>query len=121
MVDDNPVFRRTLGSQLAAFYDLQVIGEARDGNEALQIASKLYPAVVLMDVHLGRAMDGIAATKLLTSQCPGVAVLGLTWDKREYVDSAMQQAGALDVLSKEQTAGETYRAILSAVASMSDG
>jgi hypothetical protein len=55
-----------------------------------------------------------------TSQCLGLAVIGLSWDTREYVASAMYQEGALDVLAKEQTADEVHRAILSAVASMSD-
>ena len=120
VVDDNAVFRRTMRSLLGPYSDLEVVGEASDGHEAVQMAGRLHPAVVLMDVHLGRAMDGIAATRLLTNLCPKVAVLGLSWDTREYVASAMHQAGAFDVLAKEQTADEVHRAILSAVASMSD-
>jgi DNA-binding NarL/FixJ family response regulator len=120
LVDDNLVFRQTIRGLLRTYSDLEVVGEASDGNAAVQMAGSLQPAVVLMDVHLGRAMDGIATTKVLTSQCPGLAVLGLSWDTREYVASAMQQAGALDVLAKEQTADEVHRAIVSAVASMAD-
>ena len=120
VVDDNVLYRRTILSLLRLYPDLEVIGEASDGNEALQLASRLQPAVVLMDVHLGRAMDGIAATRILANQYPEMAVLGLSWDIREYVVSAMQQAGALDVLAKEQTADEVHQAILSAVASMLD-
>ena len=120
VVDDNFVFRRTIRSLLVPYPDLEVVGEATDGREAIQMAGKLHPVVVLMDVHLGHAMDGIAATRLLTNQYPRVAVLGLSWDTREYVVSAMQEAGALDVLSKEQAADEVHRAILRAVASMSD-
>ena len=120
LVDDNVVFRRTILSVLRPYPDLDVVGEASDGNEAVQMAARLQAAVVLMDVHLGRAMDGIAATRLLTNQCPRVAVLGLSWDTREYVASAMHQAGAIDVLAKEQTADEVHQAIVSAVASMSD-
>jgi|SRR5690349_11140692 DNA-binding NarL/FixJ family response regulator len=115
LVDDNVVFRRTMHSVLAPYSDLELIGEARDGNEALEMASNLHPAVILMDVHLNRVMDGIAATRALTHQCPGVAVLGLSWDAREYVASAMLQAGARDMLAKEQAADEVHRAILSAV------
>jgi DNA-binding NarL/FixJ family response regulator len=118
LVDNNVLFRRTILSLLRPYRDLEVIGEASDGHEALQLASSLQPAVVLMDVHLGRAMDGIAATRILTNQCPRMAVLGLSWDIREYVVSAMQQAGAFDVLPKEQTADQVHRAIVSAVASM---
>jgi DNA-binding NarL/FixJ family response regulator len=84
------------------------------------MVARLRPAVVLMDVHLGRTMDGIAATRVLKSQYPGIAVLGLSWDIREYVAAAMCQAGAFDVLAKEQPADEVYGAILRAVVSMSD-
>lgn len=54
---------------------------------------QLQPAVVLMDIHLRQTMDGITATRLIKAQYPGVAILGLSWDTREYVVSAMQQAG----------------------------
>jgi len=121
LVDDNAVFRRTILSLLRSYPDLELVGEARDGDEALQMAGRLHPAVVLMDVHLRRTMDGIAATRLLLDQCPRLAILGLSWDNRDYVATAMQQAGALDVLAKEQTPEEVHRAILSAAASMSDG
>ena len=118
LVDDNVLFRQTILSLLHPYPDLEVIGEASNGNEAVRLASKLRPAVVLMDVHLGRPMDGIATTQILTNEYPGMAVLGLSWDVREYVVLAMQQAGALDVLAKEQTPAEVHRAILSAAASM---
>jgi DNA-binding NarL/FixJ family response regulator len=73
-----------------------------------------------MDIHLQRMMDGIAATRLITSQNPRVAVLGLSCDTRQYVVSAMQQAGAFEVLAKEQPAGDLYIAIQRASAAISD-
>ena len=120
LVDDNVLFRQTIRSVLRPYHDLEVIGEASDGSEAVRLARTLLPAVVLMDVHLGRPMDGIATTRVLTTQYPGMAVLGLSWDDREYVVSAMHQAGALDVLAKEQTPDEVHGAIVSAAASMTD-
>ena len=120
VVDDNVVFRRTILSVLRPYPDLEVIGEASSGNEAVEMAGKLNPAVVLMDVHLGRVMDGIAATRILTKQCPGMAVLGLSWDTREYVATAMRIAGALDVIAKEQAVEKMHEAVLRAAASMSD-
>ena len=107
-------------SQLASYRDLEVIGEVSNGAEAIELVGRLRPTVVLMDIHLGRMMDGIAATRVLATLYPDVAVLGLSWDTKEYVVSAMHQAGALDVLVKGQTADEVHRAILRAVASMSD-
>lgn len=120
LVDDNAVFRRTILSLLDSYPDLELIGGARDGDEALEMVNRLHPAVVLMDIHLRRPTDGIAATRLLLNKCPGLAVLGLSWDNRDYVATAMQQAGALGVLAKEQTPDEMHRAILSAAASRSD-
>jgi two-component system, NarL family, response regulator LiaR len=120
LVDDNAVFRRTILSFLDSYPDLELIGGARDGDEALEMVNRLHPAVVLMDIHLRRPTDGIAATRLLLNKCPGLAVLGLSWDNRDYVATAMQQAGALGVLAKEQTPDEMHRAILSAAASRSD-
>ena len=121
LVDDNVLFRQTILSVLRPYRDLEVIGEASDGNEAVRLASTLHPAVVLMDIHLGRPMDGIATTRVLTHQYPAMAVLGLSWDARDYVVSAMHQAGALDVLAKEQAPDEVHRAIVRAAASMADG
>ena len=120
LVDDSAVFRQTMRDVLAVYPNLELIGEATTASEAVEMAARLHPAVVLMDIHLGRVMDGIAATRLLSSQSPRVAILGLSWDTREYVISAMRQAGALDVLQKEQAPNEMHEAILRAVASMYD-
>jgi two-component system response regulator NreC len=107
-------------SLLVRYPDLEVVGEASDGSEAIEKVGRLQAEVVLMDVHLGRVIDGIAATRLLIHQFPGVAVLGLSCDSREYVAAGMRQAGALDVLAKEQTVEEVHEAIRRAAASMSD-
>lgn len=121
LVDDSAVFRRTIRGLLARYPDLDVVGEASAGNEAVDMIGRLHPTVVLMDIHLGRVMDGIATTRLLLHDWPDVAVLGLSCDNRAYVAAAMREAGALDVLAKEQTADEVHQAILRAAASMSDG
>jgi DNA-binding NarL/FixJ family response regulator len=120
LVDDSALFRRTMRSLLVRYPDLEVVGEASDGSEAIEKVGRLQAEVVLMDVHLGRVIDGIAATRLLIHQFPGVAVLGLSCDSREYVAAGMRQAGALDVLAKEQTVEEVHEAIRRAAASMSD-
>ena len=97
LVDDNAVFRRTILSLLDSYPDLELIGGARDGDEALEMVNRLHPAVVLMDIHLRRPTDGIAATRLLLNKCPGLAVLGLSWDNRDYVATAMS---GFEVLAK---------------------
>ena len=120
IVDDSALFRRTIRSVLGRYPELEVVGEASTGNESVEMAATLHPAVVLMDIHLGRVMDGIAATRLLAGHCPRVAVLGLSCDTRAYVAAAMREAGALDVLAKEQSPEEVQEAILRAVAALSD-
>lgn len=121
LVDDNPLFLQTMRSLLETYPDVEVIGTANDGGQAVERVAELQPAVVLMDVHLRRTMDGIAATRMIISRCPGVAILGLSWDTRDYVVSAMLQAGAFEVLMKDRSAGnEVHGAIQRAVASMSD-
>ena len=120
LVDDHSLFRQTLRSLLAPYPNLELVGEASDGHEAVESVARLQPSVVVMDIHLQRMMDGIAATHLITSQNPGVAVVGLSCDTRQYVVSAMQQAGASEVLAKEQGADEVYGAIQRASASMPD-
>ena len=116
LVDDNALFLRMIRSLLVSYADIEVIGEAADGEEALKHAVVLQPAIVLMDVHLRKTMDGIAATRLIIERCPDVVVLGLSWDTREYVVSTMRQVGAFDVLPKDVAATPAiYEAIHRAV------
>ena len=117
IVDDNPLFLQTMRSLLEPYPDVEVIGEANDGSEAVERVAELQPAVVLMDVHLRKTMDGIAATRMIKARCPNVVILGLSWDTRDYVVSAMRQAGAMEVLTKDQgAANEVYGAIRRTVA-----
>jgi DNA-binding NarL/FixJ family response regulator len=120
LVDDHLMFRETMRSLLSRYSDLEVVGEASDGQEAVESVGQLQPAVVLMDINL-RKMDGITAARLITSQYPHVAILGLTFDTRDYFVYAMEKAGALEVLTKGQSGDEVYGAIKRSVASMSDG
>ena len=120
VVDDEPLFRRTLRSLLGSYSNIEIVGEAGDGHQAVEHVKQLQPTVVLMDIHLNRAMDGIAVTRLIKEQYPSVAILGLSLDTRDYIVSAMEQAGAFEVLNKEQSGQEVYQAIQWAAASMSD-
>jgi len=102
-------------SLFASYPDLEFIGEATDGQETIKRVGDLKPAVVLMDIHLHRTMDGIAATRLIKSQYPDVAVLGLSNDTREYVSLAMKEAGAFEVLVKDQLTEHLHDALHRAV------
>ncbi len=104
------MFRQTMRSVLETYSDLEVVGEASDGQEAVESVGRLRPAVVLMDINLP-TMDGITASRLITSQHPDVVILGLTVDSREHFLYAMQKASAFEVLTKGQSGGEVYEAI----------
>ena len=76
IADDHALFRDSLKSLLAA-RDLEVVGEAKDGVEAVELAKKLKPDVILMDLTMPR-LDGLAATKQLAAELPDVKVVVLT-------------------------------------------
>ena len=114
LVDDHPTVRQTLRSTLVAHPKIEVVGEASDGREALARVEQLQPAVVVMDIYMGR-MDGITATRLIRTQHPEVAVIGLTVEQKDFQLYAMHKAGAIEVIGKERMA-EVPEAIQRAVA-----
>jgi DNA-binding NarL/FixJ family response regulator len=103
LVDDHPTVRQTLRSALQAYPHLEVVGEASDGEEALARVEHLQPAVVVMDIYMGR-MDGVTATRLIKAQFPQIAVIGLTIEQKDFQLYAMHKAGAIEVLAKENMA-----------------
>jgi DNA-binding NarL/FixJ family response regulator len=82
---------------------IEVVGEASDGEEAITRVEHLQPAVVVMDIYMGR-MDGITATRLIKAQHPHVAVIGLTIEQKDFQLYAMHKAGAIEVIGKENMA-----------------
>ena len=117
LVEDNSIVIQTVRSVLQNYPNIEVVGEAGDGEEGVLKAGQLKPAVVLMDINIPK-MDGIAATRLIKANYPHVAVVGLTLDTQGYNLDAMQKAGAFEVLSKEKAFDELYGTIQRAVASI---
>lgn len=100
LVDDHPVVRAGLRASVARDPSLEVVGEAADGIEALQLVEELAPDVVVMDVNLPR-LDGIQATKAIRALHPETAVVILSiYDQDGYVRRA-RQAGAAGYLTKD--------------------
>jgi DNA-binding NarL/FixJ family response regulator len=113
VVDDQALFREALGTLLDARPEVEVVGEAGDGHQALEQAAALTPDVVLMDLHMP-VLDGIAATRRLRVEQPGVRVLALTtFDDDEDVFAALR-AGALGYLLKDVSADRLVEAVQAA-------
>lgn len=113
LVDDEAAVRRGLRMRLALESDIDVVGEAGDGSAAIELAARLGPDVVLMDVNMP-IMDGIAATRELGSRAPGAAVVVLSMhDDRATVGLALD-AGAVEFVTKQQIDDALIAAIRSA-------
>ncbi|GIF67420.1 DNA-binding response regulator [Asanoa ishikariensis] len=110
LADDQPLLRTGFRLVLGAQPDLDVVGEAGDGAEAVSLARRLLPDVVLMDVRMPR-MDGVAATRAIVEARLPVRVLVLTtFDLDEYVVGALR-AGASGFLAKDIPADDLVTAI----------
>lgn len=110
LVDDQIIVRQGLQSLLESKPDLQVVGDAENGQKAIEKVEALKPDVVLMDVRMP-VMDGVAATRLISQRFPGTKVLVLTtFDDDEYVSQAMR-FGAMGYLLKDTPSEELAQAI----------
>ena len=115
IVDDQDLIRTGFRLFLQTQNDLEVVGEAADGHQALTQAAALRPDVVLMDIRMPR-MDGIEATSRLTASAPSPRVLVLTtYDLDEYVFGALR-AGASGFLLKDAPPEQLAWAIRNVVA-----
>lgn len=115
IADDHSVVRQGLRMFLGLDPDLEVIGEAENGAEALKIARELKPDVVLMDM-LMPVMDGIAATSAIRSELPDTEVIALTSVLEDASVVGAVKAGAIGYLLKDTQADELCRAIKAAAA-----
>ena len=112
LVDDQHIIRQGLKSMLESNADMQVIGEAENGQRAIEQISSLQPDIVLMDIRMP-VMDGVAATGAIVQHYPNVKVLVLTtFDDDEYVSQAMR-LGAKGYLLKDTEPDELALAIRS--------
>lgn len=110
--DDHPVYRRGLRALLAEIDDIDVVGEAGDGEEALRLAADHQPDVVIMDLHMP-GMSGIETTRNLLARQPDVGVVVLTMFEDDTSLVAALRAGARGYLVKGAGHDEISRAIRS--------
>jgi DNA-binding NarL/FixJ family response regulator len=112
IVDDQPLVRRGLALMLSLEPDIEVLGEASDGIEAVEMARRLRPDVVLMDLNMPRK-GGVAATREITAALPQTRVLVLTTMEADQNVFDALRAGALAYLLKDATEAEVLEGIRS--------
>jgi NarL family two-component system response regulator LiaR len=115
LVDDHKVVRSGLSTFLMTCDDMELVGEASSGEQALSLCPQVNPDVVLMDLVMS-GMDGATTTRLIREKYPEIQVIVLTSFKEEELVQGALQAGAIGYLLKDITADELANAIRSAYA-----
>ncbi|MFW6373510.1 MAG: response regulator [Thermodesulfobacteriota bacterium] len=109
-VDDHEVMRKGLIRMISDQPAIEVVGEAENGRDALDLVRRVHPDVVVMDINMP-AMDGIEATRRIKSEQPHIRVIGLSMSEDEEIVRTMKQAGAEAFVSKTAGSGELLQAI----------
>jgi two-component system nitrate/nitrite response regulator NarL len=109
-VDDHPVVRKGIGSCLARQADLEITGEAANGQEALRKARELSPDIVLMDLDMPQ-MDGLAVTEVMRRELPDIKVLILTMHSNSEYVMRIIQSGARGYILKHASPEDLVQAI----------
>jgi DNA-binding NarL/FixJ family response regulator len=116
LVDDHPIVRTGLRALLDRQPDVEVVGEAATGEEAVTLAAHLHPDVVLCDLRLGEGMDGVQATAALRAQHPAPAVIILTTFDRDAEILRAIEAGAAGYLLKDVSPATILQSLKEAAA-----
>ena len=111
LVDDHAMVRQGLRSILSDYPEIEIVGEANDGIEALCSVEQHRPAVVMMDINMPN-MDGIEATARIKERYPHIQIIGLSVNAGSDNQEAMQRCGAAVLLSKESAAEALHDAIM---------
>jgi len=118
LVDDHNVVRSGLAAFLSAYDDLQLVGEARNGLEAVSLCRQVEPDVILMDLMMPE-MDGIAATRAILAEHPDIKIIAMTSFEQDELVHGVLAAGAISYLLKNVTADDLAKAIRHAVSGRS--
>ena len=110
LVDDHATLRKDLKKLLARYQNLEIVGDAKDGEEALMLVPQLKPDVVVMDNNMPK-LNGIEATRYICREWPAIKVIGLSMLDEKEIRAAMLDAGAVECLQKNGTDKELYQAI----------
>jgi DNA-binding NarL/FixJ family response regulator len=116
LADDDPLVRLAIRRALAGYREVEVVGEAATGVDAVSSVERLRPHIVIMDIRMPR-MDGIAACREVKDKYPEVQIIGLSEYAYGYHADAMLKAGALAVCKKSNAPEELYAAIKKVIGS----
>jgi DNA-binding NarL/FixJ family response regulator len=111
LVDDYPVMRQLLRDILERYPDIQIVGEAANGEEAVARCSELRPRVVVIDLRLP-TISGMETATLIKLQHPSTTIIGLTAAAEHTAETAMRDAGAVAVLNKGDVLNALYPTIV---------
>jgi DNA-binding NarL/FixJ family response regulator len=115
LVDDHAMVRHGLLTLLSCYDDIQVIGEAQNGVEAVRLVEELRPDVVVMDINMP-IMNGIEATMHIKHRWPETAVVGISVNTEHDNSAAMKKAGAARLIPKDAADDQLYHAIMKVMA-----
>jgi DNA-binding NarL/FixJ family response regulator len=110
LVDDHPVFRLGLSAFLSAVPEIEVVGQAAGGRDAVRLAGELAPDVVVMDLNMPQ-LNGVEATREISATHPEVGILVLTMSEDDDSVFSAMRAGARGYLVKGAAPAEVLRAI----------
>jgi DNA-binding NarL/FixJ family response regulator len=110
LVDDHVVVRQALAGLFRNEPDMEIAGEASDGESAVYLVREIRPDFVLMDVSMP-GMNGIQATRIIHSELPEINIIGLSMFQTEELAAAMRAAGAVDYVSKSAPSENVVAAI----------
>ncbi len=110
IADDHRLFVEALEAILTVDDEIEVVGRASDGREAVDLARKLRPAVILMDISMP-LLDGVEATQQIRRELPHACVLMLTGSNARLDVDRARRAGAAGYVTKDRIAAELIRAI----------
>jgi CheY-like chemotaxis protein len=111
LADDHAIVRQGLAGMLRDHDKIEVVGEAADGEQAVELAKQTRPDVVLMDITMPR-LNGIEATRHILDALPDIRVIGLSMHHEADMATAMHKAGAVAYFSKDVPADDLFTAIL---------
>jgi PAS domain S-box-containing protein len=103
LADDHAMVRQGLGALLRGQPGIRVVGEAANGAEAISLAQRVHPDVILMDVNMP-VMDGVEATRHIASRWPDIVIIGLSMHAGDDMLESMRRAGAAAYITKDKAA-----------------